>query len=93
MVSKSQNNQDDRADNTKRDRVGINAGSRTDSWEGSSCDDRRSSGNAPVKCQQIEVPDKPDLHANLAEWGAPHQRGGSKEPPPCPHLPRRSLEF
>lgn len=68
---------------SKRDRVGINAGHRTEPREGSSSDGRRSSGYAPVKCQQIWSRDEPGPHTSQAEWGAPHQWDGSKEPPPC----------
>ena len=91
-ISNHFTNQLKKTKNTKRDRVGINVGRRTEPREGSSSDDRRSSGDAPVKCQKIGCQDQSGVHANLAEWGAPRQRDGSKEPPPCPQTIKPSSE-
>ena len=41
----------------------------------------QSSGDEPVKSQQIGQKDEPDVYVNLAERGALRQRDGSKEPP------------
>ncbi len=76
---------------SKRDRVGINAGHRTKPREGSSSDDRRSSGDAPVNSQQAGGRNDSAAHASLASGVAPQRRDGSKEPPPCPK-PKASSE-
>lgn len=41
----------------------------------------QSSGDEPVKSQQIGQRDEPAAYVNLAERGAPRQRDGAKEAP------------